>query len=244
MQIRRFRRLVGGVDAAEAGDLAGARAPVEALGISRLTDRERGVDEHLEEAVGGQALAHAGPILAVGADRGHEDDEAGVLQEARCLAEAPHVFGALLRREAEISAQAEAEVVAVEDVAVVAAGVEQGVDPRGDRALAGAREAGEPDDDAALTEPPRALLGADGGVMPANVGRDLVQANCTYDTPEGPRPGPIGRGWRRRTRAGELDADRPTGNLRPRLAGPEAGKTGIAGRAGAVFRAANLGSAG
>src|SRR5690606_33429948 len=65
VEVGRFGRLVGGVDAAEAGDLTGAGAAVEALGIARLADRERGVDEDLEEAPRGQALAHAGPVVAV-----------------------------------------------------------------------------------------------------------------------------------------------------------------------------------
>src|SRR5262245_18621159 len=43
------RALVGGVDAGEILEFAQPRLPVEALGIALFGDRERRVDEHLDE---------------------------------------------------------------------------------------------------------------------------------------------------------------------------------------------------
>ena len=61
--------LVGVVDAGEAGELAGPRLLVEALGVALLAQLERGVDEHLDE---GQARlgVHGPHPVAVRPGRG------------------------------------------------------------------------------------------------------------------------------------------------------------------------------
>jgi hypothetical protein len=59
-QVGRLRRLVRVVDAGEVRDLAGAGLGVQPLGVARLADRERRVDEDLDERQAGGVVRVAG----------------------------------------------------------------------------------------------------------------------------------------------------------------------------------------
>ena len=99
VHVGRRRRFVGGVDPGQAAELAGAGAGVEPLGVTRLAHGERRVDEHLDErqSVDGMGVAHAGPVGPVRTDHRHQCHEPGVGQQARHLADAPYVLGAVGR---------------------------------------------------------------------------------------------------------------------------------------------------
>ena len=112
------RRLVGVVDAGEPGELPGARLGVEALGVALLAHLDRRVDEHLEEHEAGRVVQRAGVFASgpVRADQRHQRDHAGVGEQPRDLADAPHVLGAVVGGEPEVAVEPVAEVVAVERV--------------------------------------------------------------------------------------------------------------------------------
>src|SRR5262245_15312491 len=137
------RRLVRVADAGELLDLAGARLLVEALHVALLADGERRVDEHFDETRG--VLADLVADLAVRADRRADRDAAVLGERVRDPADAADVRVAVRLPEAEALRQVRAHDVAVEDLVVEVALLELALELRGDRRLAGAREAGEPD---------------------------------------------------------------------------------------------------
>lgn len=120
-------------------NLASAGLLVEALGVARLDDVQRAVDEDLDEA-DVRLLVQLARELAVGdvrRDEGCDGDARGVCEELRdladrgvrvswgCkgrereradLADAADVLGARLLVEAEVLVQSEADVVAVKTV--------------------------------------------------------------------------------------------------------------------------------
>ena len=100
-------------------------------------------------------------VLAVRRDERREHDRAGVDEQLRDLADPADVLGPVLGREAEVAVEPVADVVAVEDVGEAAVGEQPVLDGVGERALAGAGEAGEPDDRAAVAPVRFALLAAD-----------------------------------------------------------------------------------
>ena len=144
--VRLERRLVGRVDAGEMLDLARPRLLVEALRVALLDDVERRVDEDLEELAGADQLARHPPLRAERRDEGDEHDQPGVDEELRRLGDAADVLDAVGVGEAEVAVEAVADVVAVEQVGVAAHQVELLLDEVGDGRLAGAGEAGEPQD--------------------------------------------------------------------------------------------------
>ena len=77
-QFRRRGRFIGGAHPGEFGDFTLARLHIEALWVATLTRLYIGLDEYLMEAAqglaGGQGLARAFAIGAVGRDEGGDDD--------------------------------------------------------------------------------------------------------------------------------------------------------------------------
>ena len=86
---------VGGVDAGEVGDFAGAGAAVEVFGIALFADVEGGADEDFDEAAGGYEGTGEGALGAEGGDAGDEGDESGVVQEGGGVGDAADVFVAV-----------------------------------------------------------------------------------------------------------------------------------------------------
>ncbi len=107
---------------------------------------------------------------------------AGFHHQLRHLADAADVLHAVGVGEAEVLVQPVADVVAVEHHGVDAARVELGLDHVGDGRLAGAREAGEPQDRGLLVFQRRARLLGDGEVLVVDVGgaaqREVDQARA------------------------------------------------------------------
>ena len=106
---------------------------------------------------GADALA-VGPVRR---DKCGDDHEARLGEQRRDLADAADVLGAVLGREAEVGRQALAHVVAVERVDLVAAREEGFLELDREGALARAREAGEPEDPAAVAVGVDAVFFAD-----------------------------------------------------------------------------------
>ena len=117
---------------------------------------------------------HQGPgPVAVGLEGRHEGGEhhhAGIEEQLRHLADATDVLLAVCIREAQVGAEAVADVVAIQHVAGEALLEQGGIDGIGQGALARSRQPREPEDGAAVA----ALVGAgptaDGGVVPDDVG--------------------------------------------------------------------------
>ena len=161
------------MDPGEVADLARARLPVEALGIARLGDRERRVDERLEEGHAPLVVARAHGV-AVGAERTHEareDDRAGVGEDAAHFPRPSHVLAAILLREPEVPVETMAKIVTIDPIGETPGPDEQRFDTDCDRALARSREAREPDRRAALTEQPLAVGAGDLAAVPDHVRR-------------------------------------------------------------------------
>jgi integrase len=156
---RIFGGFVGGVDAGELLDAAGAGFLVEVFRVARLANMEGGADEDLDEiaAAFDGDLAGATPVEPVGGDEGGDDDDAAVGHEFRDFGDAADVFDAVLGGEAEVRVEAVPDVVAVEDVSVDGAVEEFAFELAGEGGFAGARESGEPDDHAFVAVPPGTL---------------------------------------------------------------------------------------
>ena len=91
-------------------------------------------------------LARHVALRAEGRDERDEHDQAGVDEELRRLGDAADVLDAVGIGEAEVAVEAVADIVAVEEIGVAAEEVELLLDEIGDGRLAGAGEAGEPED--------------------------------------------------------------------------------------------------
>lgn len=119
-----LRGLVGGGDAGEVLDLAGAGLLVEALRVALLGDLDGDIDVDLDEGEGfvlagaadGVQIAGDLTVGAVGGDEGGEGDGGAVGKELGDLGDAADVLVAVGLGEAEVLVEAEADVVAVEAV--------------------------------------------------------------------------------------------------------------------------------
>ena len=145
--------LVRVVDAGEALDLARERLLVETLHVAPRALVDRGLDEDLDErAVLLDHRARLLPRLLVGRDRGGDHGAALARQPGGDPADPLDVRVAVLLREAEALREVRAHGVAVQVLDDEAAAVELGPDQVGDRGLAGAREPGEPEREAAVAD--------------------------------------------------------------------------------------------
>ena len=99
----------------------------------------------MERDVPGDLARHA-PLVGEGRDERDDDDQPGIGHQARRFGDAADVLDAVGFGEAEILVEAMADIVAVEDVAVLALGGQALFEQVGDRRLARTGQAGEPDD--------------------------------------------------------------------------------------------------
>ena len=163
-QLGRRRGLVGIVDAGEAGDLAGPRLGVEALGVALLALLDGRVDEDLDERDAVRVVRGAGPVAAgpVRADERDDGHDAGVGEQPGDLAGPADVLVAVGGGEAEVGVEAVAQVVPVEPVGRASRGHQQPLERDGHGRLARARQAGQPHGGAErrADRPPRPRRGA------------------------------------------------------------------------------------
>jgi len=167
-----FGLLVGAGDAGEVLDLAGAGLGIEALGVALFAHRQISGAMDLDEIA---SLDQGAGPAAVGAERGDEGGEhyhAGIEEQLGHLADAADVLLPVGVGEAQVGAEAVAHVVAIEHVAGQPL-LEQGRIHRiGKGALAGAAQAREPEDGAAVAPLVRPGRPGHGGVVPHDVGGD------------------------------------------------------------------------
>ena len=113
-------------------------------------------------------------VLAVRRDEGRQRDHAGVDEQLADFADAADVFRAVFGAKPEVLVEAHADVVAVEHHRVLAHLVEQVIDGVGDRALAGAGKAREPQHDPLMAVVPGTIGLRDFVFVPGDVRRDLL----------------------------------------------------------------------
>ena len=145
MKLRVLWRLVGGRDAGEVRYFTLACLLIEALGVAALCDVERGVDEDLDEL--SFFKKHPGH-LTLGPERRDEaaqNHNTGVDHQLRDLADPADVLDPVRVGEPEVGVQPVPEVVAVQDVGPDPALMEALLERVGDRRLARAGEAREPE---------------------------------------------------------------------------------------------------
>lgn len=112
------RRLVGGIDAGEASDLARARPFVKSFHVSLLAHLQRRVYEDLDERQSGflVQLPRAVSVTLERRDEAGETHDAAVGEQLRHLRDPADVLLAILSAEAEVPIEARADVVAIERV--------------------------------------------------------------------------------------------------------------------------------
>lgn len=174
------RLLIRRADARELWDLALSRLLVQALGIALLGDFDGDVDPDFHERHAGFAartlrlvqLAREVAVAAVRADEARDGDGAGVGEELGDLGDAADVFFAVLRGEAEVLVEPEADVVAVQAVGgfVVGFAQESLLERDGDGRFAACTQPCEPDREAGLF----AEAGADAGRQGCGVVMDVA----------------------------------------------------------------------
>ena len=123
--------------------------PARALAYRPLTSRcsatASGVSTKTStNSSGAEQFARHPPLRAERRDEAHQHDQAGIDHQPGDLGDAADVLDAVLVGEAQVLVEAVADVVAVEQEGVVAERVQPLLDQVGDRRLARARQAGEP----------------------------------------------------------------------------------------------------
>src|SRR5690606_19161562 len=141
-----FRPLIVGRDTGEILDLAGPRLFIKPLDVARLADFERGVDKNLEKLILLHERARHLPLALEGRDEGDEGDQPGIDHQPRRFTDAADILDPVRIGEAKILVEAVADVIAVEQIGMLAERMQLLLDEVGNRRLAGAREPREPED--------------------------------------------------------------------------------------------------
>ena len=139
--------------------------------VAALALLDRGVDPRLDE-VQPRLVVELARRVAVGGgggDEGDDGDEPGVGQHARHARHAARVLVAVGGREAEVAAEAVADVLAVEQVGGPPARHQRALQLLGDRRLARGGQAGQPDGGAAQAEHRPALAPRQRRLVPDHV---------------------------------------------------------------------------
>ena len=175
LQFRCFRGFVGAGDSGELLDLASAGLGVETLGIAGFAHVQVCGAVDLKEVTVVNQLPGFVPVGTEGRDEGCEHNYARIEKELRHLSDAADVFLPVRIGEAQVLAEAVADVVAIQHIGGQAPREQGCVHGIGQGAFARAGKTGEPEDGAAMA----ALLSpgcpVDGGLVPGDVGgRPLV----------------------------------------------------------------------
>jgi hypothetical protein len=123
--------------------------------------------------------AHFVAIRLVRADEARQRDRAGIAEELGDLADAPDVLLAVLLGESQVLVDAHADVVAVETIGELAHLKERALQRNGDRALAAARQTGQPDRGSLLPEHVITIFAGDVAAVPGHVGC-LLFCHCPF----------------------------------------------------------------
>lgn len=163
-------RLIRRGDAGKGLDLPCPRLLVQTLHVTLLAHFERGLAVDLDEVAMHDQAAHA---LAVGTERRDErghGDHASLYEQLGDFADAADVLHAVLIGETKVTAQAVADVVAVEHEGAALQSVELFFHRMRQRGFSRTGQPCEPQDRALVPVHGFALLTVDGGLVPDDVG--------------------------------------------------------------------------
>ncbi|MNR38064.1 hypothetical protein D3C85_1561360 [compost metagenome] len=124
---------------------------------------------HLEKGCRANDLAGLEAILAVGRNKGGDDDQAGLVHQSRDFGHPADIFAAILRGEAQVTVKTVAHVVAIEDETGVAHGEQACFQGEGQGGLAGATQPGHPDGCRALTQETATFFTGDMAILPNDI---------------------------------------------------------------------------
>ena len=147
--------------------------PYRPFGIARFAGGESGLHVHLIEAARTRRGSRPRAVVVERRDERRDADEARVGEQRRHFADAPDVLLPVLRREAQIGIESAAHVVAVDGVRGPAAVEKRALERHRQRGLAGAGQAGQPQDGAGVAGT-RAALGRGDVVIDARRALRLV----------------------------------------------------------------------
>ena len=170
LELGGFRGFVGAGDAGEFLDLTRPCLGVEAFGVAGFADLKIGGAEHLEEITVLHQAPGLVPVSAEGGNKGGQHDHARIQEQLGHFTDAADVLLTVGIGEAQVFAEAVANVVPVQHIGGEPPLEQSGVHGIGQGALAGAGESGEPEDGAAVAALLGALVAAHGGFVPGNVG--------------------------------------------------------------------------
>ena len=170
LQLGGVRGFVGAGDASEFLDLPRPCLGVEAFGVAGFADLKIGGAEPLQKVTVLHQASGLVPVSAEGGNKGGEHDHARIQEQLGHFTDAADVLLTVGIGEAQVFAEAVANVVPVQHIGGEPPLEQSGVHGIGQGALAGAGESGEPEDGAAVTALFGALLTADRGFMPGDVG--------------------------------------------------------------------------
>ncbi len=204
-------RLVGGAHAGQVRNFTALGLAVETLWVAGTAGLERGLHVKLDEIAVPEQRARARAIRAVGRNERTQHHHGRIDEQLGDLAHAPDVLAPVLGGKTQVVAEPVPHVVAVEHVGGDAAADQRALERAGQRALAGAGQAGEPQRHAAVPVQGFALRACDLPGVPADVGRGR-SAHATHLTPRRPSARP----WPGRVDHGHGD-DHARARLRARL---------------------------
>ncbi len=133
-----LRRFVRRIDAGEVLELATTGLLVQPLNVAVFGDRQWRIDVNLVELARLEQAARHAALGPERRDERHHHDEARIGHQLADFGDSPDVLDPVRIREAQVTVQAVADVVAVEQVGVLAEGEQALLDQVGDGRLAGA----------------------------------------------------------------------------------------------------------
>ena len=139
-----LRRLIGTVNAGEVLDRARLGLFIKALGVTLHADFQRRVDKNLDEFGCANQLARHAPLGTERRDERHQHNQAGIDEQLGGLADAADILHPVGVGETQIPVEAVADIVAIQQIGVLAVSHQALFHQIGDGGLARARQAGEP----------------------------------------------------------------------------------------------------
>src|SRR6266853_821668 len=143
-KLRLQRRLVGMRNAGKIGNLTGPRALVEALGVARFADGQRGIDEHLQEFPLAHQSANQAPVLTERRNEGGDHHQPRVQHQVRRFADATNILYPVGFRESQVSVETVPDVVAIQQHRMHTHRVQARLQGIGNRRLSHPAEPGQP----------------------------------------------------------------------------------------------------
>src|SRR5690242_7762222 len=120
MNLRRLRRLIGAVDACEVFDFSAPCLSIQSFHVTALTFRQRGVHKDFDELARIEQFANHLTLRSEWRNKGNDHNESRVDQEFRDFTDTANVFYPIGFSESQIPIEPVANVIAIQDVSVLA----------------------------------------------------------------------------------------------------------------------------